>query len=73
VIAMPTGGIVEQVIDGETGVLSTQVSHEALATAIARLADSPELYNAISAKLAASASTRSMGAFLKSICLAAVR
>ena len=73
VIAMPTGGIVEQVIDGETGVLATQVSREALATAIARLADSPALYNAISAKLAASASQRSMGAFLKAICQAAVR
>ncbi len=73
VIAMPTGGIVEQVIDGETGVLATQVSREALGAAIARLADSPELYNAISAKLAASASTRSMGTFLRSIFQAALR
>lgn len=73
VIAMPTGGIVEQVIDGETGVLAAQVSREALGAAIARLSDSPELYNAISAKLAASASTRSMDAFLRSICHAAVR
>lgn len=73
VIAMPSGGIVEQVIEGETGVLAPEASCAGLGAAIARLAQSPQLYNAISAKLAASAPTRSMQAFLDQIAAAAAR
>ncbi|MEZ5898457.1 MAG: glycosyltransferase family 4 protein [Hyphomicrobiaceae bacterium] len=73
VIAMPTGGIVEQVVDGETGVLAKEASRQALSAAIARLAQTPELYNSISAKLVSSAPTRSMRAFLKDISQVALR
>lgn len=67
VIAMPTGGIVEQVQDRKTGLLAASVSAEALAEAIARLVWTPGLYETISAHLAATAQRRSMSAFLQQI------
>ncbi len=49
VIATPVGGLVEQVDDGQTGLIAEAVSAAALAAAIARLATSPELYESCSA------------------------
>lgn len=43
VIATPTGGIVEQVIDGLTGILADEVSADAIARAMQRLITDPEL------------------------------
>lgn len=67
VVAMPSGGIVEQVREGETGVLASEISARALADAIARLARDPGLYTAISRHIADTAGQRSMLAFLRAI------
>jgi len=64
VVGMPAGGLVEQIVDGRTGVLATQISASSLAAAIRRLARDPALYNRISAHLMTSAEDRSMGRFL---------
>ncbi len=44
VIATPVGGLVEQVTDGETGLIANAVSAQALADTIMRLVASPKLY-----------------------------
>ena len=44
VIATPVGGLVEQVADGETGLIAEDVTAEALAASIMRLVASPKLY-----------------------------
>ena len=67
VVAMPIGGIAEQVEDGRTGVLATHASGEAFAQALSRLIEKPELYDKISSHLAATANTRSMARFLDDI------
>jgi glycosyltransferase involved in cell wall biosynthesis len=72
VIAFPTGGIAEQVIEGQTGVLAETQSPAALADAIARLASSPQLYETISQHLAATAPQRSMVQFLDRLSRAAL-
>ena len=43
VVATPIGGLAEQVVDGETGLLARDMSVEALADAIRRFASDPEL------------------------------
>jgi glycosyltransferase involved in cell wall biosynthesis len=67
VVALPTGGIVEQVKDRETGILATRVTPSALADAIAQLANTPGLYDSISRNLASTAPRRSMNHFLDRI------
>lgn len=67
VIAAPVGGIAEQVIDGRTGVIAERVSPEAFAAAIRRLAVEPQLYETISANLAATHAERSMSRFVREI------
>lgn len=64
VIALPTGGIAEQVVEGQTGVLAATGGADALADAIVRLATTPHLYDGISQNLAAAAPERSMARFL---------
>ena len=68
VVAMPIGGIAEQVIPEKTGLLARDVSAPALADAIRRLATEPGLYDAISESLTNTAAERSMGRFLSCIC-----
>ncbi len=46
VVVTPVGGLTEQVIDGETGIVATQSTATAFAAAIARLFDTPGLYSA---------------------------
>jgi glycosyltransferase involved in cell wall biosynthesis len=46
VVATPVGGLAEQVIDGVTGALATGTTPEAVADAIRRLVEIPELYQA---------------------------
>ena len=65
--AMPVGGIAEQVIDGETGVLAAEESAGALGAAIRRLATDAALYNRISAHLCHTAADRSMASFVARI------
>lgn len=67
VVAMPVGGIAEQVIDGETGVLAAGQDAGALATAIRRLATDADLYGRISAHLVSTAEQRSMTRFVERI------
>lgn len=67
VVALPIGGITEQVIDGETGVLATGRSPAALAAAITRLATDVALFETIRARLAATADRRSMARFLDAV------
>lgn len=65
VIAMPVGGLVEQVIDGQTGVLAATADAHALADAIVRFATAPGLYESIVAGIAESAEAQSMDTFLR--------
>ena len=67
VVAMPVGGIAEQVIDAETGVLAAEGSASALAAAIRRLAIDTALYNRISAYLCRTAADRSMTRFVQRV------
>lgn len=67
VVALPTGGIVEQVRDRETGILASRVTPAALADAIAQLGSTPGLYDSISRNLAYTAPHRSMNHFLDRI------
>jgi glycosyltransferase involved in cell wall biosynthesis len=46
VVATPVGGLVEQVVDGETGAIADAATPEALAAAIRRLFETPGLYAA---------------------------
>jgi glycosyltransferase involved in cell wall biosynthesis len=67
VIAMPIGGLAEQVIAGKTGVLARRVTTSALADATRRLAVEPGLYDALSRQLDKNAGERSMDRFLREI------
>lgn len=72
VVAMPVGGITEQVIDAKTGVLSANVSARAFADAINRLFVAPGVYEGVSRHLAATVDERSMDRFLSEIVAAAL-
>jgi glycosyltransferase involved in cell wall biosynthesis len=67
VVAMPVGGIAEQVVDGKTGVLARRVSAQAFADAIRRLMADGRTYASISHHLRESAADRSMDRFLLEI------
>jgi len=64
VVAVPVGGLVEQVADGRTGVLARRPSVASLADAIRKLTLDTTLYNAISRDLVATADDRSMSRFV---------
>jgi glycosyltransferase involved in cell wall biosynthesis len=46
VVVTPVGGLTEQVIDGETGVIAAATTPEAVADAVRRLIETPGLYSA---------------------------
>lgn len=64
VVAVPAGGLVEQVDHGRTGILAQQSSAASFAEAIRRLALDTSLYNSISTTLATTAADRSMHRFV---------
>lgn len=64
VVALPVGGLTEQVITEKTGVLSSRVSARALADSITRLARDPGLYERISKHLTDTTFERSMERFV---------
>jgi glycosyltransferase involved in cell wall biosynthesis len=64
VVATPVGGMVEQIVDGVTGVLAEAPGPEALARAIRRLATDHVLYAEICAGLPGTATNRSTRRFL---------
>jgi glycosyltransferase involved in cell wall biosynthesis len=66
VVAMPVGGLAEQVIEGKTGVLAQEVTARSLAGAIRRLSE-PALYAEINGYLRATAAERSMGRFVAEV------
>jgi glycosyltransferase involved in cell wall biosynthesis len=66
VVAMPVGGLAEQVIDGRTGVLARETTARSLADAIRRLSDA-KLYAEINKQLRTGAVERSMGQFVADV------
>ncbi|CAN0506422.1 unnamed protein product [Phaeothamnion confervicola] len=64
VVAMPSGGLGEQVIEGRTGVLAQEVTATSFADAIRRLATDRPLYRQISRCLKETAQDRSMHTFI---------
>jgi glycosyltransferase involved in cell wall biosynthesis len=67
VVAMPTGGLAEQVIEGRTGVIAAEVTARSFADTIRRLATNPALYGQISRTLLQTAHDRSMRTFVASM------
>jgi glycosyltransferase involved in cell wall biosynthesis len=72
IIATPVGGLVEQVKDGETGVLAKAVDAPSLALAIRRLALDADLYRTIRQKIAQTRESRSMRRFVGELSALAV-
>jgi glycosyltransferase involved in cell wall biosynthesis len=66
-VGAPAGGIPEQIIDRQTGVLAKTNSARGLADAIKILATDAELYDTISANLTATVGERSMQRFVDAI------
>lgn len=64
VLVTPVGGLVEQVTDGETGLVAAAVTPSAMADALARLATDPALVRRLGAGAAALAAHRSPAAML---------
>ena len=70
-IATPVGGLIEQVIEGKTGVVALRVDASAFAEAAARLVGEPGLHPRLCAGIVASRAQRSMARFVDE-CLALV-
>lgn len=64
VVALPVGGLIEQVQDGRTGLLADGTDAAALARAIHKLAQDADLYDSISAHLEATRPQRSTERFM---------
>lgn len=67
VIATPVGGLIEQVNEGQLGIIARDVSAEALADAIEELARDPARYDRIVAGIEARQDSRSMRRFVQEI------
>ena len=67
VVATPVGGLVEQMIDGETGVLARSVSAEDFAAALRRLIETPGLYEHCRLGAARYAETHSLECFARAL------
>ncbi len=65
VVATPVGGLPEQVVDGENGILANAADPAAFADAVARLATDTKLYNRIARKIAAETGCKSMHRLLE--------
>lgn len=63
-VATPIGGLTEQVVDGQTGVLAEAVTANAFAEAVAKLATDDDLYRTITLNLASTSQSRSMARFV---------
>jgi glycosyltransferase involved in cell wall biosynthesis len=78
IVATPVGGLPEQVIDGDTGVITEAVTADAIATAIDRLLNDQALYERCSAgavRRAASAQPdgKAVARLLQNVCREAAR
>jgi glycosyltransferase involved in cell wall biosynthesis len=63
-IATPVGGLMEQIVDGRTGVLSDRIDAASLAQAATRLLVNPVLYRSICQYINATRNSRSMALFV---------
>ena len=67
VVANPVGGLVEQIIDGRTGIIASAAKATALGEAIASLARDCRLSDTITSALQADCDHNSMGAYLSRV------
>lgn len=67
VVAMPVGGIAEQVVDGKTGILARRISARSFADAVYRLVSEDSSYENITKYLSETANDRSMDRFLSEL------
>jgi glycosyltransferase involved in cell wall biosynthesis len=67
VVAAPSGGLREQVIDGETGTLAAAATVDAMAEAIRRLIETPGLYDACREGVAAYAGAQTAAHFAREL------
>ncbi len=68
VIATPTGGLIEQVTPGVTGIITESVASEAIATAIKTLAEDRTLLERLRSGVAATRKERSSERFFDEMC-----
>jgi glycosyltransferase involved in cell wall biosynthesis len=73
VVAMPVGGIAEQVVGARTGVMADRINARSFADAIHRLAVDPALYERISRNLRETAQDRSMARFIDELVAETIR
>ena len=64
IVATPVGGLIEQIVDGQTGLLALRADSPSLAQAIKVLAENPQLYRAICLNIAKTNDQRSMPRFV---------
>jgi len=67
VIATPVGSLPEQVVHGKTGLVAAEVSAEAIADVLLRLADDRSLLERLASNVVAEAPARSMQAFARAL------
>ncbi|MDB5395172.1 MAG: hypothetical protein JWM91_2678 [Rhodospirillales bacterium] len=67
VVATPVGGLAEQIVDGETGVLARSATASDFAMAIRRLIETPGLYESCRAGAARYAQTLSLECFVRAL------
>jgi glycosyltransferase involved in cell wall biosynthesis len=67
VVAMPVGGIAEQVVEGKTGVLARRITPHAFAEATHRLATVPDLFESVCNYLSETVEDRSTDRFLEEV------
>jgi glycosyltransferase involved in cell wall biosynthesis len=67
VVATPTGGLREQVIEGETGILAADATAETMANAIRRIIETPGLYDACRKGVAAYATRHTAAHFAREL------
>lgn len=65
IIATPTGGLVEQVIDGKTGIVAVAANAPSLAEAAQRLFFTPGLYQQLCHNIESTRNERSMARFVR--------
>jgi glycosyltransferase involved in cell wall biosynthesis len=67
VVATPVGGLREQIVDGETGTLATDTTADAMAEAVRRLIETPDLYDACRHGVAVYADAHSQQSFAREL------
>jgi glycosyltransferase involved in cell wall biosynthesis len=73
VVATPVGGLMEQIMDGQTGIVAPRLDARAVAEAIKRLLLNPLLYRMVCQNIAQSKERRSMTRFVQESVSLAVR